>query len=302
MIPLFDLHCDTLVKAYEENYSIFSNSPLHLSFDKASHFSPFIQIMAIWTNDRLSDFEGFYQCLNIIKWANKINLPLVEDFNKLSSFSLILSIEDARIIENDLSRIDLLYNQKVRLITPVWKDASVIGGAWNTNIGLSDFGKNAISHMLELGIVVDVSHSSKRTFYEILDLCKEYNCIPVATHSNSFSMCNHPRNLTENQIYSLLDLNSIIGISLAPEHLSSNHHACIDDVIRHIDHYLSLGAENSICLGCDFDGISSLPTGIKDVSSLSILFEKLYKLYGDTIVNKIFYGNSYRFFSKNQLQ
>lgn len=299
MLSLFDLHCDTLSRAYRNNLSLHSSNDLHISFNKCSVFSKYTQIMAIWTDDCLSDCEGFNQYLEIIKFAKNQEVIFTTNAEVVQDFSLFLSIEDLRIIENDLLRLDLLYKDGVRVITPVWKNTNVIGGAWNTSNGLSEFGKNAIRRMLELGIIPDLSHASEKTFYDILELCSKYNKIPIASHSNSYSVCKHKRNLTNEQISCLISLGSIVGISLAPEHLSSNGVADIEDILMHIDAYLSMGGESTVCLGCDFDGVSSLPLGISDISSLEGLYYRMTDEYGAKVTDKIFYANAHNFMKKN---
>ena len=236
MLPLFDMHCDTLSSSYENGYSLFS-SPLQASFDKAKGFSPYIQVMAIWTNDNLNDNEGYKRYLSIYEYAKSQGLSFATTKNNLSNSSRILSIEDARIIEDDLSRIDDFYSDGVRIITPIWKDVNLIGGAWNTDIGLSRLGKKVISKMLDLGITVDLSHSSERSFYEILLLSADTSRIPIASHSNSYSVCKHKRNLSCSQARDLIKMNSIVGISLAPEHLNASAEANISDILKHIEFF-----------------------------------------------------------------
>ena len=300
MLPLFDLHCDTLSHAYENRYSLF-DSPLQASICKSKAFSPYIQIMAIWTNDKLSDGEGYKRYLQMYKYARVQGLSFTTLFGELTNRSSILSIEDARIIENDLSRLESLYSDGVRVITPMWKGENQLGGAWNTDIGLSRFGKIAILKMIELGITVDLSHASGRSFYDILFLCAERGNIPIASHSNSYFCCQHKRNLSNTQARDLIKIGSIIGISLAPEHLSNSKDATKSDILRHIDHYLSLGAHDSLCLGCDFDGVSSLPEGIKNISDLEKLYFDIEKRFSKEITDKIFFKNAYTFTIKNIL-
>ena len=291
MIPLFDLHCDTLTVAFEQGYPLY-NSPLHISFDKCKVFSPYTQIMAIWTNDALNNADGFSQYLKIIDFAKNQNIYFSNFHDETSLFSTFLALEDLRIIENDISRLTKFYNDGIRFITPVWKNTTQIGGAWNTSNGLSEFGKKTISFALDLGITIDLSHSSTQTFYDVFELCFIKGKIPIATHSNSFSICPHKRNLSDAQFKDILNANGIVGISLCPDHLTTNPVANIDDILRHIDHYLSLDGENNIALGCDFDGVSTLPAQIHDISSLTVLYERLLKQYNETITNKIFRRNS----------
>ena len=296
MIPLFDLHCDTLSTAFDGGFSL-SSSPLHISFDKCKGFCPYVQVMAIWTSPTLTDSQGFQKYQSIVNYAINQGISFTKS-TSLRDFSLILSIEDLRIIENDLSRLDILYQDGVRFITPVWKDESIIGGAWNTMSGLTDFGKKALKYAISLGIVPDVSHASKKTFDDIIQLCIEAKASPIATHSNSYSVCPHSRNLTDEQFKLLKALGAVVGISLAPEHLSNKSLATAHDILLHIDKYLSLDGEDTVCLGCDFDGISSLPYGISDISSLEKLYTQLCKAYGEKISQKIFFHNAYNYYLK----
>ena len=296
MIPLFDLHCDTLLKVYSNDYSLYT-SPLHISFDKCS-FSPYLQIMAIWTDDALSNADGYKQCLNIIEYVKNQGIIFSTTIDSSDYPTLFLSIEDLRIIEADISRIDQLWSLGVRLITPFWRDESVLGGAWNTNFGLSSLGKSALNHMLSLGIIPDISHASRSSTEGIFELCADTNVIPIASHSNSFSVCNHKRNLLDIHFEYLVRIGGVVGISLCPEHLSSDGYASISTILNHIYHYLSLGGEDNICLGCDFDGISSLPLGISNISDLSSLYRSICDEFGEIIAQKIFYNNAYSFFGR----
>ena len=300
MLPLFDLHCDTLSCAYENDCSLFDSS-LQASLCKSKGFSPYVQVMAIWTNDKLNDGEGYNRYLNTYQYAKAQSVSFITAANELTSRSLILSIEDARIIEDNLSRLDTLYSDGVRIITPMWKGENCIGGAWDTDVGLSPFGKSAILKMIELGITIDLSHASGRSFYDILFLCAERQSIPIASHSNSYFCCPHKRNLSKTQARDLIKMGSIIGISLAPEHLNISKIASISDILRHIDYYLSLGAHDSLCLGCDFDGVSSLPDGIDGISDLEKLYFQIEQRFGWEIANKIFFKNAYTFTIKNIL-
>ncbi|MBO5375033.1 MAG: membrane dipeptidase [Clostridia bacterium] len=295
MISLFDLHCDTLLKAYLGSYSLWS-SPLHISLDKAADFSTYNQVMAIWTDDRLNDHDGYLQYLNIVEYAKNQKVLFANNFSNLSNSTFILAIEDARIIEDDLSRVDQFFSDGVRIITPVWKGINSIGGAWDTSVGLTEFGKNAICRMLELGILVDISHASVESAYDIMNICALFGAPPIASHSNCLSVCNHKRNLSSKQFYELASLGGIVGICLCPEHLSSSGYATIDDILNHIDAFLCLGWENKICLGCDFDGVSSLPLKISGISDLKKLYFRIESTYDEKIANKIFFDNAFSFF------
>lgn len=295
MLPLFDLHCDTFSELYKTKQKFEKNS-LHISLEKARCFSPYVQICAIWSDYRYSDDTVFSQCLNNISFLREQGITTCTKLNNNRKNSFILSVEDARLLNNDLTRLDTLYHLGMRALTLNWKDKSCIGGGWNTNDSLSAFGKNVVKRASELGIIVDLSHSSTQVFYDALDLCKDFHRVPIASHSNSYSVCNHKRNLTDNQFIELSKMGSLVGISLSPDHLGGTG---ICDIMKHIYHYLTLGGERNVCLGCDFDGIASLPDGFKSIADLKLLYASVKKEFGKQTAENIFYNNAYFYFTNN---
>lgn len=298
MIPLFDLHCDTLYELYKTKQNLNSNN-LAISLEKASKFSPHIAIFSIWSEARLSDEEAYNQYKQILEYSKKLNIKFATTSSKLSQQSFILGVEDARILNNDISRLQELYIDGVRVLTLSWKWASSIGGGWNTSFPLTAFGKEVVKECIRCGIILDISHSSRISASEVLDLCEASNTPLMASHSNAYSICNHPRNLDDNTFKRLVDLNSVIGINFVPKHLSCSSKCTISDILRHIEHFLRLGGENNICIGSDFDGTASLPNGIKDISSIDELFYSMEKAFSRQIATKIFFENAFRFTSKN---
>lgn len=298
MIPLFDLHCDTVGKMYKEGFQL-SSSPLHISLDKCKDILPYAQVMAIWSDYRLTPDEAFEFYSSAVSYANMQGIQFTRDKSGFCERRYILAVEDAKILNNDISRLDTLYNDGVRVLTLCWRDESCIGGGWNTALPLTPFGRQVVLRCLELGIIPDISHSSLPIIKEVTSIAAECNKTVIASHSNSFSVCKHQRNLTDVDFISIKELEGIVGISLCPQHLAKNGSADITHIVRHIEHYLSLGGENTVCLGCDLDGIDSLPTGIKDISSMPFLYSELSSYFGQDITDKIFYHNAYRYFNKN---
>ena len=269
---------------------------------------PYIQIAAVWTDKNLTDNEAYDRFFRVTDHFNcdpsvmsgdvqlchtktKFDLSL-----KSETPTFILAVEGARLLADDISRLYRLYDEGVRLITLQWSDTDCIGGAWNTDSGLTDFGRLVLAEMARLGIAADISHASDKTASEILDIADECNLIVCASHSNSRSICSHKRNLTDDLFLRVKTSGGIVGISMAPEHLSESGKADISDISRHINHYLSLGGENTICLGCDFDGIGTTPSGIGSIADITTLWEML-KIKGipEDILTKLFFGNAYRF-------
>lgn len=298
MIPLFDLHCDTLLELYKNNEDIRENN-LHISLNKAKKFSPYIQVCAIWSDASLSNDEAFKNYINVRSYALNTGISFTTGASKLKQNAFILSVEDARLLNGDISRVSSLYNDGVRLLTLNWQGTSIIGGAWDTSEGLTAFGKDVVKSCLELGIITDISHSSIKSSEEIYEICFSYNKPLIASHSNSFSICNHKRNLSDELFKKILLSKGLVGISLAKEHISYKNIVSSDDILEHIYHYLSLGGENVIALGCDFDGVSSLPCDINSINELDALYSKIVNAFGENIAKKIFFYNSYSFMLKN---
>ncbi len=302
-----DMHCDTLTELYLGEYSI-KNAPLHISLECAKSFTTYIQIAAVWTDSSLSDDEAYerffrvtdhFSCDPSVKHGDVLFCHTKKNLDsavKNGVPAFILSVEGARLLAGDISRLYRLYDEGVRLITLQWSDTDCIGGAWNTDTGLTDFARRVLCEMSRLGIAADISHASDKTAKEILDIADECDLKVCASHSNSRSICSHKRNLTDELFLRVKKHGGIVGISMAPEHLSDSGMADITDIGRHIYHYLSLGGEDTLCLGCDFDGISSTPVNIKGIENIPVLWESLANDgVPEDILTKLFFGNAHRF-------
>lgn len=293
-MKLFDLHCDTLTKLYYDKIP-FSSEKLQLSRSDIAAWDSITQVFACFCRPTLSDdaafcsFWGMCRCLgNTLRRGSFTNL------------TPILAVEDARLLGGERARLFMLYKAGVRIITLLWRGETVIGGAFDTAIGLTRFGKDILSECIRLGIVPDVSHASERAFYEILEACKAHPL--MASHSNSRRIKNHPRNLTDTQFMDLLRANGLCGISLCPDHLAEKSPTS-DDVLRHIEHFLALGGENCVALGTDFDGIEETPCDIRRNRDLLILAEKMSRIgYSDALIEKIFWKNANDFLANIQRQ
>ena len=309
-MKLFDLHCDTAIRLLQHNQPLCDNT-FHISLKKAEYLESYAQVMAVFTQKHLTDEQGYERFFEVVKnlraeaEINKDRVKMTENGKELlplwqeGKIPFILAVEDARILQNDISKLDTLYESGVRVLTLNWAGETCIGGAHNTHSPLTDFGKDVVKRCFSLGILPDVSHASFEGAKECIALGKEYKKPIIASHSNSYSVCRHSRNLTDEDFYDIVSLGGIVGISLCPEHIKEGGSATLSDIIKHIEHYLSLGGENTVCLGCDLDG-TDLPAGINDISDLYKIEEELLKLnYTDESVEKILYKNALDFFKNN---
>lgn len=307
MYKLADMHCDTAHALFHRKESFLSNS-CHISLDKASVYDKYLQVCAIWSDSSLSDDEAlkdFYRIYHNFTSELSLNsLTLshsAKDIEKALQLSqgraFVLALEDARIIKSnavleDLNRLGM------KIMTMLWQGDTCIGGSFDTHNPLTEHGKGILARALELGIIPDISHASHESARDILDMAQKCGRPVIASHSNSYSVFDHPRNLSDELLDGVIASGGIVGISLAPQHLCEGE-CTVDSVLRHIEHYLNRSAQNALCLGCDFDGISKTPQGLEDASRLPCLFDEVEKNFGGDIANKLFFENAYEFLTNN---
>lgn len=303
-LSLFDLHCDTAYEMLRQKQA-FEENTLAVSLEKAQAFEAYIQVMAHWTDSALDDEGGWVRFERILQ--NLKNDPSVKAQKatvsrgcppKEHSPTLLLSVEDARILAGRIERVDRLYEYGIRVLTPLWKGLTCIGGSHDTKEGLTDFGKNALEHAVTLGIILDISHASEASAQEILEISQKRSRPVMASHSNAYNICPVSRNLKKEQIKAVIDSDGIIGINLHQPFLNKSGKACIEDIVSHIEYFLEQNAENHLGLGCDMDGCD-LPDDIPDLAHLPRLAEEMAKRnYPESLIQKIFYQNAYSFARK----
>lgn len=309
-MKLFDLHCDTATRLLAENQGLYDNG-FHVSLKKSAYLSRYAQVMAIWTDKRLTDSEGYERFFEVIKnleneaHINKNSVKIIKNAYELNDSitlgitPLIVSVEDARILENDIERLTVLYQSGVRALTLNWYGTTCIGGAHDNDIGLTDFGKQVVEECFRLGIVPDVSHCSFKGTSDALEIAQVHSKPLIASHSDSYSVNPHTRNLQDNDFITISKLGGLVGINLCPSHLNLNGSAKLCDIIRHIEHYMSLGGENTVAMGCDLDG-TNLPNGFQGIQDIYKIENELQKLnYSNDLTDKIFYKNAFNFFTNN---
>ena len=300
----FDLHCDTLTELFDRGESL-SDTSCHISQKSLSSFEKYGQVFAVFSKIGLSDsgcYERFPSCVKSFKEKNGADFCLSgKDIKKKinsAESAYVLSVEDARLLDADISRVKKLCDAGVRIVTPLWKGSTCIGGSFDTDDGLTDFGRVAVNEFIKLGALIDVSHASRKSADEIMTIAESY-CRPVlATHSNSYTIYPHRRNLTDREAVRVAKSGGIVGISLAPQHLCDGA-AGISDILRHIDHYVSLIGDKCVAFGCDFDGIDKTPDGVNGQKDMHAVAEEMARRgYTDGTINKIFYENAYSFFTE----
>ena len=302
-MKVFDLHCDTITECCKNCVSLYDND-MHLSLKRMEKFQKYIQIFAVWI---LDEMRGEVACQYFDKVADYFYKQIEENKNVISAFGdksetkvkAILSVEGGSACGGTLDGLTHLYNRGVKLVTLTWNSPNEIASGAFSEGGFTSFGKDFVKLAEEYGIILDVSHLNRESFY---DFIKISNKPFVASHSNADIVENpkgRKRNLTDEQIRLIKERNGIIGLNFCRNFLESDGFLGIDSLVRQIDYFLSLGCENNIALGSDYDGCSihSDFAGVEKLFSVyNILAEKGYNR---ALLDKIFYENAHRFFSEN---
>lgn len=304
-----DCHCDTLVRAYHDQESLYDNN-YHLDIERIIKNGGGMQFFAICMPTKYRYSGGVKYTLQIIDKYNQelkslndrqvgfIRVESKKDLQLLdkSKIALLLSIEDGAAIEGSLETLRIFYQLGVRCMSLTWNYRNDLADGIQDSItggGLTQIGRDVVKEMNRLGMLVDVSHLSPGGFWDVIELSQK----PIiASHSNAKALCNIPRNLTDEQIKAIAQGNGVIGINFYSKFLEEKEElASIDSIYRHIDHILNLVGDEYIALGTDFDGVSALPNGFTGVEDIPQVIEYLReKNYSSDTIEKITYKNVLR--------
>ena len=307
---IFDAHCDTITKLMDNHQNLYDNQ-CHFDIKRSRKYKGYIQVFAAWIDSEKYSFNPLQRCMQIIDtfyrhiekyqsslcFVKNINEAMEAVYNhKVAAF---LSVEGGEALQGDLSVLRMLYQLGVRSIVLTWNGRNEIGDGVEerTGGGLTNFGIEVVKEMNRLKMIIDLSHLAPKGFWDVI----EYSSQPIiASHSNAKTICNHVRNLTDEQFKAIIEKQGVVGINLCPDFLNnSSEKADLNDIIKHIEHFMSLGGENHIGIGADFDGIDSTPQSIKGVENLEQIFESLLRLnYTEMQVKKIASNNFIRVFSQ----
>lgn len=218
-----------------------------------------------------------------------------QDIHKLKKDEIgaVLTLEGAEPIGNDLSKLRHLIRLGVLSIGLTWNDANLCadGIEESRGAGLTLLGKKVVSINNQNHLFTDVSHLSEKGFWDVMELA-EY---AIASHSNAKAICNHPRNLSDEQAVAMFNRNAMINLVFFPAFINHTEKAEIPDLIRHIDHFCSLGGVDHIGFGSDFDGIDFHTDKLTNAADYPNLINELQKRFSETQVN----GFAHRNFMKH---
>ena len=297
---LIDAHNDTAYRMYFEKQPLCINN-LQIDLQKQKSVKTLLLFAIFMDPEKMrgfstpfSYFSAVYE--NFLKELQENSNILhftrsSKDFLLSNTHQAMLTLEGGSLIDS-LEMVDYLLEKQFKVITLTWNDSNRLAtSAVSGDVsGLSPFGCEVLRKMNDSAMVADLSHASDKTFWDVMGLTQK----PVlVSHSNSRTLCNHPRNITDDMFRALMENGGVLGINFYPPFLGKN--ASLETIFSHMEHFLELGGENHLGFGSDFDGVDCLPYGISDISSYeAILSEMKRRGYSQSLIEKIFYKNMMR--------
>jgi membrane dipeptidase len=361
---LVDTHNDVLTSSVLDDSLDISHrlSKGHSDLDRWKEGGLDVQFFSIWTDKTPRNPEGFFKdanqeidSLEMITLRNHDRMVLATTYKEVKKgirqkkLVALIGVEGGHMIENDMNKFDSLYKRGMRYMTLTWNNST----PWATSAmdetqhadslthkGLTDFGKQIVRRMNELGILVDLSHTGEQTFYDAIATTTK----PVLlSHSSVWNICPVFRNVKDDQIRAVAKNGGVICINFYSGFLDSNfakkmaqlegtegkrikdsigknidaaklnqvwrkyfseqlkpYRPTISTIVDHIDYIVKLVGDDYVGIGSDFDGVSSLPVGMDDVTKYPLITEELKKRgYSNKSIKKILGGNVMRVMKAN---
>jgi len=202
----------------------------------------------------------------------------------------LFHIEDAHFLNSE--NIDKVCALKPFSVGLVWNENNnVAGGAYGDG-DLTDWGRVVIERLVKAGVVIDLAHLNKKSFYSVLEHTKKLGGRVFCSHTCFFDVNPHPRNIDRDQIRAIIECVGIVGLTLVPVFLNGTDTAQFDDVLSHIRWFVENFGDDNLAIGTDFNGTDHLPVGLESYEGF-VEFEK------HLTTGKIFYKNAERFITYN---
>jgi Zn-dependent dipeptidase, microsomal dipeptidase homolog len=332
---LVDTHNDILEQCMNKGYS-FDNDlrgKTHSDLKRFKQGGVDVQMFSVWCDGQQKNPNAYANRMMDTVYAvaqrHPEYLKIVYNTKQMSGairhhqLAAMFGVEGGHMMEDNLKNLDSFYKRGVRYMTLTWNNST----AWATSAadetsekalphkGLTDFGKQVVQRMNELGMMVDVSHVGEQTFWDVIRTTTK----PViASHSSVYNICPVPRNLKDDQIKAIAKNGGVIQVNFFSGFLDSNYNrkklafeqahqkevdsllkinpekyfaedylfakypgevqslrAPFDLVIRHIDYIVKLVGADYVGIGSDFDGIESAPQKLDDITTYPLITKAL---------------------------
>ena len=208
--------------------------------------------------------------------------------------AIMMGIENGYAIGKDIANVERFRNRGIVYMTLCHNGNNQLCGSCRDNeenLGVNAFGEQVIHEMNRVGMMVDISHAGVQTFYDALDISTKPI---VASHSSARALCNHPRNLYDDQMKALAAKGGVAQVTLYNGFLKEVGQATIEDAITHLNHMVDVMGIEHVGIGTDFDGDGGI-IGCASASELINFTRHLLKeRYSEEDIRRIWGGNFLR--------
>lgn len=307
-----DTHTDTPLWFTRGNFSVGMRKSNQVSIQKMEEGKLDAQFLAAFLAQKELDeassqkavekchkmIEGIYA--DVAKYKDECGIALTEeDARRLKAEgkkAFFIGIENGYAIGKDIKNVKKYKDMGVLYMTLSHSyDNDICNSSSNTadaSKGLTAFGRKVVKEMNKVGMMIDVSHVSEGTFWDVIKLSKD----PIfASHSSVRALCDHDRNLTDEQLRALAKNGGVIQICIYGGYLNKDAKtASVDDVVRHIDHAVKVAGIDHVGIGSDFDGGGGVLGCAGDNDMINITVKLIEKGYSEEDLRKIWGGNFFR--------
>ena len=309
-MKIIDLHCDVLnqLSRTEPPIEFSSSIQLQASKDKLKAGQVAIQDFAIFIEENIPQAEKFNEAMRQVElfYTNVLqpnpDIIHITDWKQVytlkeGQIGAILSLEGCDAIGEDLLKLEVLLNAGVKLVGLTWnfENSVAFGAEEDPNQGLKSFGKKVIQLLNDRDIIIDVSHLNEKSFWDVLPLAKHL----IASHSNARALCDHTRNLSDEQAIALIKQGGHIHVVYYPPFIKKDtDYVTLDDLVQHVKYLAELVGIEHIGLGSDFDGIDRTVIGLENASQSQNLILSLLQQFSEDEVKMIASNNFLQYIQK----
>ncbi|MFN3420629.1 MAG: dipeptidase [Armatimonadota bacterium] len=299
-VAVFDAHNDSLTEREDLNALARRLNNGHWDLVRFAEGGGRWQIAAIFTPPKFSGVEALAHALHhlerALEWVeqnrDKVRLILHRsDLQDDGRIGILLSLEGASPLMGRIEFLRLFFRLGIRCLTLTWNHRNELAdgvGVGEEAGGLTEAGKAVVAECERLGIAVDVSHLSERSFWSLMQVARK----PVfASHSNFRAICDHPRNLTDEQAKAIAEKGGVVCLTFVPSFVGGD----LTKFLSHYEHGVKLIGARALGLGSDFDGCKD-PV-VPDASSFPQLVNALRERgVPATDIRRLFHANLLRYF------
>ena len=235
-----DTHNDVLMRSMMGQNILTELPESHSDLVKFKKGGVDLQVFSVWVSPSKIDPEEYYNYANAMitqleylcsrvpdQWAIPYNYQDIVYNDQHDILSCMIGVEGGHVIENDLSKLDALYDRGMRYLSLTWNNST----NWATSAkdetekgdslmlaGLTNFGQQVVRRCNDLGVMIDISHAGEQTFWDVLEITTK----PIiASHSSVYTLCPHFRNLKDEQLLALEKNNGVVFVNFYPAYIDS---------------------------------------------------------------------------------